>query len=615
MRTSIIGLGLLAVVLGGCAGSYARRGGAGTEFHEGAAQIDRQRRLGRIYISEQPSEAAMREFAGLGGVTVINLRRDEEMAEHVGYDEARLAHDLGMRYVHVPVSPATLSDSDVAAVSDAIEAQPGPVLMHCASGTRAAALLATHLATRRGVPAGEAIHQAAPLGMAGKGPMIDAVRRVLMKEVDDVTGEVSAERIRSDIDTLVGFGTRQTLSDTESETRGIGAARRWIKGEFDRVAREAGRRRGEEIGVDFDSHHVEADGRRVFQDVDVVNVKMTIPGSMPEAKNRLYYVIGHYDSRNSEANDVDGDSPGADDDGSGTAVCLELARVLSKHRMDATVVLMPVAGEEQGLFGSRAHARAAREQGLDIRGVLSNDIVGDPTGPGGEVARDQIRLFSEGLPIAMVSDPSAGTQALATVRSYAMESDSESRQLARYVAEVARVHDLPVKPMLVFRPDRFLRGGDHTGFNEAGYPAVRFCEVYENYDRQHQDVRVEDGVQYGDLPEYVDEAYLADVARLNAAAILNLANAPSPPPNTRVIVAELSNDTTLRWDASPEPDVAGYEVVWRATTAPEWEHFEDVGNVNEATIDLSKDNWFFGVRAYDRDGYRSPIVIPRAARE
>lgn len=218
MRTSIIGLGLLAVVLGGCAGSYARRGGAGTEFHEGAAQIDRQRRLGRIYISEQPSEAAMREFAGLGGVTVINLRRDEEMAEHVGYDEARLAHDLGMRYVHVPVSPATLSDSDVAAVSDAIEAQPGPVLMHCASGTRAAALLATHLATRRGVPAGEAIHQAAPLGMAGKGPMIDAVRRVLMKEVDDVTGEVSAERIRSDIDTLVGFGTRQTLSDTESET-------------------------------------------------------------------------------------------------------------------------------------------------------------------------------------------------------------------------------------------------------------------------------------------------------------------------------------------------------------------------------------------------------------
>ncbi len=615
MRTMTIGVCLLGVVLAGCSATYSRRAGSGADFREGIERVDTDRRYGEVYISAQPGEAALREFADMGGATVINLRIDSEMETYVGYDEPWLARDLGMRYVHVPVRPSTLSEREVDRVSAALAKSEGPVLMHCASGTRAAALLAMDLATRGGMPLGEAIHVSAPLGMAGNGRMIDAVRRVLLDEVNGATASVSPERIRSDIDTLVSFGTRHTLSDTQSETRGIGAARRWIRAEFEEIARTAGRARGQEIGVEFDSHAVEADGRRIFEDVEVVNVKMTIPGSMPEARERLYYVVGHYDSRNSGTNDVEGDAPGADDDGSGTAVCIELARVLSRMKLDSTVVLMPVAGEEQGLFGARAHAKAAREQGLDIRGVLSNDIVGDPTGPGDLEARDQIRLFSEGLPIAMMSDPRGGTQALATVRSYAMESDSASRQLARYVAEVARMHDLAVKPMLVFRPDRFLRGGDHTGFNEAGYPAVRFCEVYENYDRQHQDIRVEDGVQYGDLPEHVDEGYLADVARLNAAAIVHLANAPSPPNNTRIMVAELANDTTLRWDASPEPDVAGYEVVWRATTAPEWEHFEDVGDVTEATIDKSKDNWFFGVRAYDRDGYRSPVVIPRAARE
>ncbi len=615
MKTQLIGAGLLCVLLSGCASSYSKKAGPDTTFREGAATIDRDRRHGQIYISEQPSEDAVREFAEMGGTTVINLRRDEEMAKYVGYDEPWLVRDLGMRYVHVPLSPSSLSDRDVERVSNAIGKSEGPVLMHCASGTRGAALLATHLATRGGMPVGEAIHVAAPLGMAGKGTMIDAVRRVLMDDVDDVTAAVSPARIRADIDTLAAFGTRHTLSETESDTRGIGAARRWIKSEFDEIARTAGRMRGQEIGVEFDTHTVEPDGRRIIHQVDVVNVKMTIPGSMPEARERLYYVVGHYDSRNSEANDVEGDAPGANDDGSGTAVCMELARVLSRQRLDSTVVLMPVAGEEQGLYGARAHAKAARDAGLDIRGVLSNDIVGDPTGPGGREARDQVRVFSEGLPIAAMADPRGGTQALATIRSYATESDSASRQLARYVAEVSRVHDLAVKPMLVYRPDRFLRGGDHTGFNEAGYPAVRFCEVYENYDRQHQYVRTEGGVQFGDLAEHVDEEYLADVARLNAAAIVHLANAPSEPTNARIIVAELTNDTTLRWDPSPEPDVAGYEVVWRATTAPEWEHAEDVGNVTEATIDRSKDNWFFGVRSYDRDGYRSPVVIPRAARE
>ena len=422
-----------------------------------------------------------------------------------------------------------------------------------------------------------------------------------------VAGEISPDSCISYVATLADFGTRHTLSETESESRGIGAARRWIKTEFERIAADSGRSGDVAITVEFDTHRIEG-GRRIREPVDIVNVKMTIPGSMPEARGRLYYVIAHYDSRASGSMDAESDAPGANDDGSGTALCLEIARVLSRHTLDATVIIMPVAGEEQGLYGSRAHAKAALEAGLDVRAVLSNDIVGDPTGPGGRNARDRVRVFSEGVPPTVPSQ-----NHWRFIRSLSAENDSNSRQLARYVAQVAELHDLPVKPMLIYRPDRFLRGGDHTGFNEVGFAAVRFTEVFENYDRQHQDVRTEGERSYGDLTEHVDGGYLADVARLNAATIVHLANAPSEPPNARIIVAGLSIDTTLRWDESPEPDVAGYEVVWRETTAPRWQHVKDVGNVTEATLPLSKDNWYFGVRAYDRDGYRSPIVFPVAA--
>ncbi|MEL7485065.1 MAG: M28 family metallopeptidase, partial [Planctomycetota bacterium] len=430
--------------------------------------------------------------------------------------------------------------------------------------------------------------------------------------VDRLRAEVSGERLLSDVQTLADFGTRHTLSSVESDDRGIGAARRWLKAEFERIAAEAGR---DDVTVEFDTHLVEADGRRIARDVDVVNVMCTIPGAMPGARDRLYYVIAHYDSRASDVNDSEIDSPGANDDASGTAACLELARLLMRERLDATVVLMPVAGEEQGLFGARKHAAAAVEAGLDLRAVLSNDVIGDPSGPGGKMAADRVRVFSEGLPLALLADPGRAERALRTMRSVASESDSESRQVARFMAEVADEHDLPVKPMLIYRPDRFLRGGDHTAFNDVGYPAVRLTEVYEDYDRQHQDVRNESGRQFGDLVEYIDAEYLAGVTLLNAVTLAHMANAPSGPGDARVIVAELTNDTTLRWEASPEPDVAGYEVVWRATDAGDWEHSRDVGNVTEATIDLSKDNWFFGVRAYDGDRYRSPVVFPRPARE
>lgn len=419
--------------------------------------------------------------------------------------------------------------------------------------------------------------------------------------------EVSPDSIKGYVEKLVSFGTRHTLSDTESDTRGIGAARRWIKSEFERIAASAGR--ADEIKVYFDSHHVEPNRGRILEPVDIVNVAMEIPGSMPEARARRYYVIGHYDSRNSTANDVEGDAPGADDDASGASVAIELARVLASYKLDSTVVLMPTAGEEQGLYGARGHAEKAVAEGWDIRAVLSNDIVGDPTGPNGRNARDRIRVFSEGIP------RNAPAEKMARIRGLSAENDSSSRQLARYIAEVGKAQGLPVQPMLIFRPDRFLRGGDHTPFNEHGFAAVRFTEVYENYNRQHQDVRTEAGVQYGDTPEFVDAGYLADVARLNIATIVSLANAPSQPAKVRIITANLTNDTTIRWDASPEPDVAGYEVLWRETTANNWQGSDDVGNVTEHTIDLSKDNWFFGIRAYDKDGYKSPVVFPAAARQ
>ncbi len=425
--------------------------------------------------------------------------------------------------------------------------------------------------------------------------------------VTAMLAEISGDRMKQDVIALTGFGTRHTLSDTESATRGIGAARRWIKAELERDAAAAGRTGDEAMKVSFDSHIVQPDGKRVTRATEVVNVMAVLPGSLAQAASRRYYVIGHYDSRRSDPLDATGDSPGANDDASGSSVVLELARVMSRRRHDATLVFMTTAGEEQGLLGAKAHAAAARDAGADIRGVLNNDIVGDPTAPSGAVHRDRVRVFSEGVP----DQPSP--EALAQLRRMAAESDSPSRQLARYVAEVAAWHRLDVQPQLIFRLDRFLRGGDHSAFNASGYPAVRFTVVEEHYNRQHQDVRMEGGVAYGDLPAFVDGSYLGGVARVNGAALMHLANAPSPPPDARIVTAELANDTTLRWSASPEPDVAGYEVLWRETTSGLWQHVRDVGPVTEARLAMSKDNWYFAVRAYDKDGYRSPAAFPGAA--
>lgn len=428
-------------------------------------------------------------------------------------------------------------------------------------------------------------------------------------EINALLAGVSPERLAATVTTLAGFGTRHTLSDTESPTRGIGAARNWIKAQFEESARASGRSGDLAPLVKFDSHRLEPDGRRVSRAVDIVNVVAELPGARPEARSRRIYVIAHYDSRASDPVDDKSDAPGANDNASGTALVMELFRVLAPRRFDATLVFMATAGEEQGLLGARAHAVAAKAAGAEIVAVLNNDIVGDPSGLAGTRQDRAVRVFSEGVP----RNPTP--EALAAIQSVSGESDSPSRQLARYVAEAAAEHQLAVTPQLIFRPDRFLRGGDHSAFNDNGFPAVRFTVVSEHYHRQHQDVRTADGVAYGDLPEFVAGDYLAGVARVNGAALIHLANAPAAPRQAAIVTASLDTATTLRWQASPDADLAGYQVVWRDTTSPTWQHSRDVGAVTTATLPLSKDDFQLAVRAVDRDGYRSVVGFPSVARQ
>ena len=424
-------------------------------------------------------------------------------------------------------------------------------------------------------------------------------------DVDAIVAAVSPQRLRATVDRLAGFGTRHTLSAAASDQRGIGAARRWLRDQLQAIAAASGR---DDCTVEL-MRHTQPPARRVPTETLIVNVLMTIPGLNRAAADRVYVVLAHYDSRNTDVMDEIGGAPGANDDGSGTAAVLELARVFSRHPCEATLMFLMTAGEEQGLLGAKWFAQTAVENSWDIRAALSNDIIGDPTGTGGRIDRGRVRVFSQAIP----RNPT--DEQLRRIRSLSAGNDSPSRQLARYVRDVARRHDLPVKPWIIFRSDRFLRGGDHSALNEQEFAAVRFSEVYENYDRQHQDVRVEDGRPYGDLAEFVDEGYLADVTRLNAAVLFTLANAPSAPPRARLIIGGLANRTTIRWDPSPEPDVAGYEILYRETTSPFWEHTVDVGAATEFSTERAKDNWFFGVRAYDGDGHRSVISFPGAARE
>jgi hypothetical protein len=419
--------------------------------------------------------------------------------------------------------------------------------------------------------------------------------------IPQIVSEISQQRIEANIRKLVSFGTRNSLSDPDDPKRGVGAARRWIHAEL--------RKCGERLEVAFDEHLIES-GPRVPKPTRIVNVVATLPGTQPQSRHRIYVVSGHYDSMPSSPVDPERDAPGANDDASGTAVSMELACVMSRHRFDATLVFMAVAGEEQGLLGSEGWAKNARAKGLDVAGMFTNDIVGNTRGADGQVDRSRVRLFAQGVP-AVKTLPDEVVAALQT----GGENDLPTRQLARYVKDAADRYVPGFKVDVIWRRDRYLRGGDHFSFLDAGYPAVRFTEPIEDWRHQHQDVRVVDGVQYGDLPEFVDFAFVANVARVNAAAFASLALGPSAPTGVEMENLRLENDTTLRWNANPEPDVAGYRIVWRETTAPDWQHAKDVGDVKRATlVGISKDNFAFGVQAYDRDANLSVAAYPRPYR-
>jgi hypothetical protein len=427
-------------------------------------------------------------------------------------------------------------------------------------------------------------------------------------QVAAVLKEVSAEQIRRNIEKLVSFGNRNTLSAVDEASVkkgfGVGAAREWIKSEFERYSKAC-----DGCLAVMEDRFTNPAADRIPQPTEIVNVYAIMKGTDPGATKRIYLVTGHYDSRNSDTLNVTDRAPGANDDASGTAVSLECARVLSKHKFPATLIFLAVAGEEQGLNGSRHFAKMAKEEGWQLEGVLNNDIVG------GNKSKEQdptiVRVFSEGIPFI------AKEAEIRLIRATGAESDSPSRQLARYIRETARKYGVAnFQAKLVFRPDRYLRGGDHTGFNEQGFRAVRFTEYREDYNRQHQTPRTENGIEYGDLPKFVDFDYVANVARVNALTLASLASAPAPPQNVKLLTKQLENDSSLTWEAPAEGEdrIAGYEVVWRTTLAPEWENAEPAGKAHEYRSKRSKDNVIFGVRSFDKKGNRSLVVMPQPER-
>lgn len=422
-------------------------------------------------------------------------------------------------------------------------------------------------------------------------------------EISKIVREIDARNIETTIRKLVSFGTRNTLSDQNNPNRGIGAARDWLFAEFQKAATQsAGRMTVEKQTFE------QAKAPRVPQPTMLTNIVATLKGTQSESVSRVYVVSGHYDSMCGSPTDAKCDAPGANDDASGTAAVLEMARVMAKHQFDATIIFMAVAGEEQGLLGSTYFAEQARKNNIDIEAMFTNDIVGSSLGGNGTHDARTVRVFSEGVP-SNETQPEAVTR-----RSVGGENDSPSRQLGRFIKETSKTYVPSMKVWMIYRRDRFGRGGDHIPFLERGYAAVRFTEPNENYQHQHQNVRLEKGIQYGDLPQFDDFNYIANVARVNAASLAALASAPARPKNVTVLNS-LSNDTQLNWEAAKEPDIAGYEIIWRDTTEAEWTHARAVGNVNSFTMKgMSKDNYFFAVRAVDKQGHKSAASFPRPVR-
>lgn len=405
----------------------------------------------------------------------------------------------------------------------------------------------------------------------------------------------NAARIESDIRRLAGFGTRNTLSDTKSKTRGIGAARRWLKEELKSISEEY---HGGRLEVRLQHFEIKA-GRRIPKAIDLANVVAVLPGTDPD---RLVVLSGHYDSMPSSPTDGKSDAPGANDDASGTAAVLEAARMLGGLKPRATIVFLAVAGEEQGLYGSTRQAEWWKEEGKHVEAMLTMDIVGGVVGSSGKQEPYRLRVFSEGV-------PTTGQKIVGS------DNDAPSRQLARYIKRTAALSLPEFELTLIFRQDRFLRGGDHRPFNDLGWAAIRLTEPHENYHWQHQDVREEDGIAYGDVPENVDFAYTGRVATSVASAVRELSLAPAAPQKVRVDISKLTPHTTLRWQPNTEKDLAGYAILLRRTHEPLWTERIEVPEGHEITLEgYSKDNFLFAVEAVDENGNRSLAVYPYPSR-
>jgi hypothetical protein len=422
-------------------------------------------------------------------------------------------------------------------------------------------------------------------------------------EIAQMVSEVSPDSLSSYIHALVALGTRNTMSTQTDPKRGIGAARYYVLKKFMAFAKNSNGR----FTAMIDTTTIQPNGKRVDVPVLLGNVMGTLKGTDPNDK-RIFIISGHLDNMRTDVMNRTGDAPGADDDGSGTSAVIECARIMSRHSFPATIIFVAVSGEEQGLLGSTYMANKVKQENWNVEAVLNNDIMGSNNSNETNIINNtQIRVFSEGLP-AYETEKSA-----TKIRALGLENDGKSRQLARYVKEIGERYVDNLEVVMIYRNDRFLRGGDHTPYVENGFAAVRITEMNENFTRQHQDVRLENGIQYGDLPEHIDFEYLRKNTAMNLSNLANLAKAPPMPNDVKIIIKNLSNTTTLNWAAPATGKVKGYYILMRETTSPVWQK-KIFTKENSATLPYSKDNYFFAVQSIGEDGNESLPVVPMPAR-
>lgn len=418
-------------------------------------------------------------------------------------------------------------------------------------------------------------------------------------KIYDIINSVSSERIEADITTLANFGTRNTFSDTISNTRGIGAARRWIKSEFEKVSKDCNNC----LNVIYQKDLVKAEGNdRIPMDTWIVNVAAVQKGT--KYPNRYIIMSGDIDSRNSDGSDFTKDAPGANDNASGMAGAIEAARVLSKYKFENSIIYLGLSGEEQGLFGGKGFAEYAKKNGWEIIGVFNNDMIGNIKGVDGVISNVDFRIFSEPVP------PTETEKERQMRRFYGGEVDGISRQLARYVFKTTQTYMPEMNPMMVYRLDRFGRGGHHRPFNDLGWAGIRIMEAHENYTQQHQDIRTENGIEYGDKLEYVNFDYAAKLTAVNAINLASIASAPPEPKNV-AIGGVVEASAKLKWEKVD--GAVGYKIYWRDTTSPTWDHSRYVGDVSEFTLEgIVIDNSFFGVASVGKNGFESVVVFPNS---